>query len=127
MLRETCLRVRAGMRSRQHFRESGPAWGGTGLIADEILQTLVLLLLIASACLGWQIQDVLNRCHNAFQDPMDTRQAQGSPASPIWRPMRSAWLRADRLGRSFQSRRPGGRDIWPWPRAAVKMETECLR
>ena len=93
------------------------AWFGEAreLISDEILQVLVLSLLIASACVGWQIQDVLNRCHNAFQDPMDTRQAQGSPASPIWRPMWSAWLRADRPGRSFG---PGGRegpDIWPWP------------
>ena len=38
---------------------------------------------------GQQIQDVLNRCHNTIQEPMDTRQAQGFPASAIRRAM---WL-----------------------------------
>lgn len=71
------------------------------LVSDEILRILVLWSVMSSGCVGWQVQDVLNRYHNVFQDPMDTRHAPGSRASPIWRPMWSAWLRADGAGRSL--------------------------
>jgi len=68
------------------------AWFGEAreLISDEILQVLVLSLLIASACVGWQIQDVLNRCHNAIARP------DGHPPSP--RIPRFADLEADVVG-----------------------------
>ena len=76
---------------------------------------------------GRQIQDVLNRCHNAIQDPMDTRQAQGSPASPIRTPMWSAWLRAPRPSRSSNPGGREGRTPGSGLQVAVTIGAECPR